>query len=298
MHPACTIDAMSQSPSNGLGHPVSATCTGYEAIAASLSQRLQLTRPLAFIDLETTGTNVAVDRIVEIAVLRLMPDGSCELRTKRVHPGIPIPPESTAVHRITDEDVRYEPEFWELAGSLATYLGDCDFAGFGVVRFDMKLLEAEFRRAKVPFSMDGRYVVDAMAIFFDREPRNLSAAVRFYCGKDLEDAHAAREDVLASMEVLAAQFDRYEGLPASLPELGAVGARRDPSWIDADGKLVRIGGEAAIGFGKYRGRTLASLRGEDPGYLRWILSSDFSAEVKKLVGESLGNAAGPERRLL
>ncbi len=272
--------------------------TDFEAIAANLARRLQLTRPLAFIDLETTGTNVAVDRIVEIAILRLMPDGASELRTKRVNPAMPIPPESIAVHRITDEDVRYEPEFWELAGSLAKYLEDCDFAGFGVVRFDIKLLEAEFRRAKVPFSMDGRYVVDAMAIFFDREPRNLSAAVRFYCGKDLEDAHAAREDVLASLEVLAAQFDRYEGLPASLPELGAVGVRREPNWIDPDGKLVRVGGETAIGFGKYRGRTLASLRADDPGYLRWILSGDFSPEVKAMVRDSLGAPAGPEPRLL
>ncbi len=272
--------------------------TDFEAIAANLARRLQLARPLAFIDLETTGTNVAVDRIVEIAILRLMPDGASELRTKRVNPAMPIPPESIAVHRITDEDVRYEPEFWELAGSLAKYLEDCDFAGFGVVRFDIKLLEAEFRRAKVPFSMDGRYVVDAMAIFFDREPRNLSAAVRFYCGKDLEDAHAAREDVLASLEVLAAQFDRYEGLPASLPELGAVGVRREPNWIDPDGKLVRVGGETAIGFGKYRGRTLASLRADDPGYLRWILSGDFSPEVKAMVRDSLGAPAGPEPRLL
>ena len=272
--------------------------TDFEAIAANLARRLQLTRPLAFIDLETTGTNVAVDRIVEIAILRLMPDGASELRTKRVNPAMPIPPESIAVHRITDEDVRYEPEFWELAGSLAKYLEDCDFAGFGVVRFDIKLLEAEFRRAKVPFSMDGRYVVDAMAIFFDREPRNLSAAVRFYCGKDLEDAHAAREDVLASLEVLAAQFDRYEGLPASLPELGAVGVRREPNWIDPDGKLVRVGGETAIGFGKYRGRTLASLRADDPGYLRWILSGDFSPQVKAMVRDSLGAPAGPEPRLL
>jgi len=280
------------------GPPVTATPTGFEAIAASLAQRLQLTRPLAFVDLETTGTNVAVDRIVEIAILRLMPDGASELRTKRVNPGMPIPPESTAVHRITDEDVRYEPEFWELAGSLATYLDGCDFAGFGVVRFDMRLLEAEFRRAKVPFSMDGRYVVDAMAIFFDREPRNLSAAVRFYCGKDFPDAHAAREDVVASLEVLAAQFDRYEGLPTSLPELGAVGVRRDPSWIDADGKLVRVDGEAAIGFGKYRGRTLKSLRTEDAGYLRWILSSDFSDQVKALVREVLSGDPPPESRLL
>lgn len=272
--------------------------TDFEAIAANLARRLQLARPLAFIDLETTGTNVAVDRIVEIAILRLMPDGASELRTKRVNPAMPIPPESIAVHRITDEDVRYEPEFWELAGSLAKYLEDCDFAGFGVVRFDIKLLEAEFRRAKVPFSMDGRYVVDAMAIFFDREPRNLSAAVRFYCGKDLEDAHAAREDVLASLEVLAAQFDRYEGLPASLPELGAVGVRREPNWIDPDGKLVRVGGETAIGFGKYRGRTLASLRADDPGYLRWILSGDFSPQVKAMVRDSLGAPAGPEPRLL
>lgn len=259
----------------------------YERIAAELAKRLQLSRPLAFIDLETTGTNVTVDRIVEIAVLRIQPDGSSEMRGRRVNPGMPIPPEATAVHGITDDDLRREPEFWEFAPSLAEYLRDCDFAGFGVVRFDMKLLEIEFRRAQADFSLVGRFVVDAMAIFFDREPRNLSAAVRFYCGKDFEEAHAAREDVLASLEVLAAQFERYDGLPTSLMELGEIGVRRDPSWIDTDGKIIRVAGEPAIGFGKHRGRTLKSLVAEEPGYLRWILSSDFSDEVKSLVRETL-----------
>lgn len=270
----------------------------YERVAADLARRLQLSRPLAFIDLETTGTSVVTDRIVEIAILRLMPDGSSELRAKRVNPAMPIPPESTAIHGITDQDVRHEPEFWEMAGSLAAYLAECDFAGFGVVRFDMKLLEAEFRRAQVEFSVDGRYVVDAMAIFFDREPRNLSAAVRFYCGKDFQEAHAAREDVLASLEVLAAQFERYDGLPASLPELGQIGVRRDPNWIDPEGKLIRVAGEPAIGFGKYRGRTLSSLRSEDRGYLRWILTSDFGDQVKANVREALGMEVPPEPRLL
>ena len=172
-------------------------------IARGLADHLQLRRPLAFIDLETTGTSVQNDRIVEIAVVRILPDGSGDVRSERVDPEMAIPAEATAVHGITDEDVRGEQAFRDLAPGLAEHLRDCDFAGFGVVRFDLKLLEAEFRRAKVSFSMDGRFVVDAMAIFFDREPRNLSAAVKFYCNKEFADAHAAREDVFASIEVLA-----------------------------------------------------------------------------------------------
>lgn len=269
---------------------------GLERVAVDLAKRLQLSRPLAFIDLETTGTNVASDRVIEIAILKLLPDGTTQIRTRRINPGMPIPPESTEIHHITDGDVRYAPEFWEIAPTFAEFLSDCDLAGFGIVRFDVKLLEAEFRRAGVEFSIDGRAAVDAMAIFFDREPRNLSAAVRFYCGKDLPGAHAAEDDVIASLEVLAAQFERYEGLPVSLPELGAIGSRRDPSWVDADGRLIRVGGEVAIGFGKHRGRTLAKLREEEPGYLRWIVSTDFSDQVKSLVREALGE--GPAARLL
>lgn len=269
------------------------TPPGYEQVASELAKRLQLTRPLAFIDLETTGTSVTSDRIVEIAMLKVMPGGETEIRTRRINPGVPIPPEATAIHGITADDVRYAPEFRELAPTFAAFLADCDLAGFGVVRFDVKLLEAEFRRAQVDFSVEGRSTVDAMAIFFDREPRNLSAAVRFYCGKDLPGAHAAEDDVIASLEVLAAQFERYDGLPVSLPELGAIGGRREPSWVDPEGKLIRVGDEVAIGFGKYQGRTLAALAEDDPKYLHWILDRDFSEQVKSLVRAALGERAAP-----
>ncbi len=272
--------------------PKDALPTPYTRVARELATRLQLRRPLAFLDLETTGTSVQNDRIVEIAVVRIFPDGHGDVRSERVDPEVQIPAEATAVHGITDADVHGKPAFRDLAPGLAEHLADCDIGGFGVVRFDLKLLEAEFRRAKVAFSMDGRFVVDAMAIFFDREPRNLAAAVKFYCGKEFEEAHAAREDVLATIEVLAGQFERYDGLPTSLPELDDIALRRKPDWIDGDGQLVWVDGEAAIGFGKNRGKTLKALANEDPGYLDWMLRGDFSDTVKGRVREVLGGRAG------
>lgn len=270
--------------------PKDALPAEYARIAKELAARLQLARPIAFLDLETTGTSVQNDRIVEIAVVRIFPDGHGDVRSERVDPEMPIPAEATAVHKITDADVHGMPAFRDLAPGLAEHLANCDIGGFGVVRFDLKLLEAEFRRARVSFSMDGRFVVDAMAIFFDREPRNLGAAVKFYCGKEFEEAHAAREDVLASIEVLAGQLERYQGLPASLPELDDIAVRRKPDWIDGDGKLVWLEGEPAIGFGKNRGKTLKSLASDDPGYLDWIIRGDFSETVKGLVREALRGA--------
>jgi len=270
--------------------PKDALPADYAKVARELAARLQLSRPIAFLDLETTGTSVQNDRIVEIAVVRIFPDGHGDVRNERVDPEMAIPADATAVHGISDADVHGKPAFRDLAPGLAEHLRDCDLGGFGVVRFDLKLLEAEFRRAKVSFSMDGRFVVDAMAIFFDREPRNLGAAVKFYCGKEFEEAHAAREDVLASIEVLAGQFERYQGLPTSLPELDDIAVRRKPDWIDGDGKLVWLEGEAAIGFGKNRGKTLKSLASEDPGYLDWIVRGDFSETVKGLVREALRGA--------
>jgi DNA polymerase-3 subunit epsilon len=225
---------------------------------------------------------------VEIAVLRVEPDGSSQARARRIDPGVPIPPEATAVHGITDQDVRGEPTFAGLAKSLAALLEGCDFAGFGVARFDLRLLEAEFHRAEVPFSLEGRSVVDALRIFHDRERRDLAAACRLYLGREHEGHHGAEADARAALEVLEGQLARYPDLPGEVETLSeSYGLpRRDPSWIDADGKLVWQEGEAAVSFGKHRGRSLRELVAEEPDYLDWILQKDFSDEVKSIVGEA------------
>ena len=187
--------------------------------ARDLAAALKLERPLAFIDLETTGTSVSTDRIVEVAVLKLSPDGTVDLRSQRLNPGTPIPPEATAVHGITDADVSDRPSFRRLAASLLSFLDGCDIAGFGVARFDLRVLEAEFARAELQFSISERAVVDALSIFFAREPRDLRAAMQFYCSRDLEDAHSAEGDVIGSLEVLAAQLERYSDLPNEIAGL-------------------------------------------------------------------------------
>ena len=248
---------------------------------------INLKRPLAFIDLETTGTSPSSDRIVEIAILKLHPDGTEDFRCKRVNPGVPIPAEATAVHGITDADVANEPAFASYARSLRDFLADSDIAGFGVARLDLPLLEAEFSRAGLEFSGKGRAVVDAMTIFHQREPRNLAAAVRFYLGCDLTQAHSSEDDTRAALEVLKAQLERYEDLPEDVDALHELCNPRGADWIDSEGKIRWAGGDAIINFGKHKGATLKSLATQEPDYLRWLVGQDFSSEVKEIAAGAL-----------
>jgi DNA polymerase-3 subunit epsilon len=258
--------------------------------------RLVLTRPLVFIDLETTGVDPRNDRIVEISLMKVFPPGpdgtSPEpvVRTRRVNPGMPIPPGASAVHHITDADVAAEPRFEHLAKALAELLSDCDFAGFGVRRYDLPLLCAEFKRAGVAFDPAGRHVVDGKDIFHLKEPRTLTAAYALYCGGELQSAHSAEADMLASRDVLIGQLDRYHDLPSTIEALGAVGApAADPDAVDSEGKFKWIAGEACLNFGKGRGKSLRELAGtpDGRGMLQWILGKDFSAEVKGIVRAAL-----------
>jgi DNA polymerase-3 subunit epsilon len=253
----------------------------------ALVERLRLQRPLVFLDLESTGTSVSSDRIVEIAILRLHPDGSEKFFCRRVNPGMPIPAEAKAVHGITDADVKGEPPFASYGKSLLELLSDCDFAGFAIARFDLPLLEAEFRRAGLEFVWRDRAVIDAMAIFHAKEPRDLAGAVRFYCDRDFAGAHAADEDLRATMGVLRAQLGRYEDLPDSLGGLNELCRPRNPNWVDADGKFTWVGGVVTVAFGKHKGTPLQQLAGEDPDYLAWVLGGDFSPEVKELVRNAI-----------
>ena len=256
--------------------------------AAILARRLNLKRPLAFIDLETTGNKVPSARIVEIAIARLFPDGSTDIISHRVNPGVSIPPEATAIHGITDDDVRNEPEFRKLEASLTTHLRDCDLAGFGIARFDLPVLKAEYQRVSLTFSLGDRAVLDGMAIFFDREPRNLAAAVRFYRGRDLEGAHGAAADAVASMDVLSGQFERYSDLPTDLQGLDSMASprRREPDWLDEHGFLLWVEGNAYLNFGKYQGVSLSELVNTSPDYVEWMLRGDFPPAIKVILKDA------------
>lgn len=248
---------------------------------------LPLRRPLAVLDIEATGTSPFHDRIVEIAVLRLEPGGGSELRCKRVNPGMPIPPEATRVHGITDADVADEPGFARIARALSAFVGDSDLAGFGIARFDVPLLQAEFQRAGVEFSLQGRAMIDAMAIFHQKEPRTLAAALDFYCGHPHPKPHASRDDVLAAVEVLEAQLARYDDLPREVEELHRFCNPSAGDRIDSEGKFSWADGVAIVSFGKHRGTPLSRLASEAPEYLRWIRDGEFSQEVKDIVRGAL-----------
>lgn len=249
--------------------------------------KLNLARPLAFVDLETTGTLPQVDRIVEITVLKIFPDAREELRRRRVNPAIPIPAAATAVHGISDDDVAGEPAFANLAKSLNAFLADCDIAGFNVRGFDLTMLECEFRRAGVIFSREGRSIVDAMAIFHEKERRDLAAAVRFYCDRDFPEAHSSEDDVRAAVGVLLAQLDRYPDLPRDVAGLHAICNPAHPDWIDPDGKFRWVDGVARIMFGKHSGLSLQELARAEPDYLMWMHSKDFSPELKQIALDAL-----------
>ena len=256
--------------------------------ARKLAFRLGSQRPVTFIDLETTGIDTDEDRIVQLATLKLCPGGATILHSKMVNPGMPIPPGAVAIHGITDEDVFGCPQFGEIASKVAAFLAGCDLAGYNIVGFDLPLLEAEFRRVGVEFSLEGRRIVDVMRIFHARVPRTLEGAVRFYCEREIEDAHSADADTLSSFEVFVGQFERYPDLPPDLDELDRIS--RPPEWFDRDGKLIWQDGELCLNFGKHKGSSLGDVVEADPGYLDWILRKDFSVEVKDAIQKARAGA--------
>jgi len=260
-------------------------------------KNLTLERALCFFDLETTGADVASDRIVELCLLRIDASGATEARTRRVNPGRPIPPEATAIHGIRDEDVANEPPFRELARGLLEFVGDADLAGFNVQRFDVPLLDREFREAGLDLKLSSRLVVDAMTIFHRKEPRHLSAAVRFYLDREHVGAHGAEADVLATAEVLDAQLARYPDLPRSVRELDAW-CRPPGDPVDVSGKFVWKNGEVVFAFGPHRGRRLRDVASDSntKGFLDWILRKDFPEDAKRLAKDALAGKFPEPRR--
>lgn len=241
--------------------------------------KLNLTRPIVFFDLETTGTNINTDRIVEISLIKLLPDGRVSSKTRRINPEIPIPAEATAVHHITDEDVANEPTFRQVANSLAQLMAGCDIAGFNSNRFDIPLLDQEFCRAKVDFDFSKARFIDVQTIYHKKEPRTLVAAYKYYCGKDLEGAHSALADTQATMEVLLAQIEKYDDLPNEVGALSEYASNNRN--VDFMGRLIFDDqGREVINFGKYKGRLAEEVLAKDPGYYSWILGGDFPQNTK------------------
>ena len=246
--------------------------------------QLNLANPLVFFDLETTGVNICKDRIVEISYLKISPNGKEEGKTRRINPEMPIPPEATAIHGITDEDVKDCPTFKEIAKSLASQIEGCDLAGFNSNRFDIPLLAEEFLRANVNIDLSKRKFVDVQTIFHKMEQRTLQAAYKFYCDKELADAHSAEADTKATYEVLKAQLDRYPDLKNDVKFLSEYSSFTNN--VDFAGRMIyNDKGEEMINFGKYKGRLVTEVLQLDPSYYAWIIGGDFPLNTKQKLTE-------------
>ena len=245
---------------------------------------LNLKRPIVFFDLETTGVDTSKDRIVEISMIKVMPDGSKDVKTRRINPEMPIPAEATAVHGITDEDVKNEPTFRQLAKSLAQFIQGCDFGGFNSNRFDLPVLVEEFLRAGVDVDLKRRKFVDVQNIFHKKEQRTLVAAYKFYCAKALTDAHSAAADTMAPYEVLCAQLDHYDDLENDIDFLAEYSERE--KVVDYAGRIIyNDKGEEVFGFGKYRGQKVEEVFRREPSYYAWMREGDFPLYTKKVITE-------------
>ena len=244
--------------------------------------KLNLRRPLVFFDLETTGINITKDRIVELSYIKVLPDGSDVRKTIRVNPGMHIPEQATAVHHITDEDVKDKPLFKEIAKTLAKDFEGCDFAGFNSNRFDIPLLMEEFLRAGVDFDISKRKFIDIQTIFHKMEQRTLTAAYKFYCDKDLDNAHSANADTEATYEVLQAQLDRYPNLENDVDFLSKFSSQNRN--VDLAGRIILNDNNVEVfNFGKYKGQPVEEVLKRDSGYFGWMMQGDFPQNTKNVI---------------
>lgn len=253
--------------------------------------KLNLKSPLVVFDLETTGTNISQDRIVELAMVKVFPDGSVEEKSRRINPTIPIPKETSMIHGIYDEDVKDEPTFKQVAKSLAQYLEGCDLAGFNCLNFDVPMLVEEFLRVNVDFDVDSRQIVDAQKIFHMMEKRTLKAAYKFYCDLNLENAHSALADTKATYEVLLAQVQKYDGQKAedalgnhittienNVPALSKLSTSK---MVDLAGRIVYKDDVEVFNFGKHRGKPVAQVLKKEPSFYDWMMKGDFPLDTKR-----------------
>ncbi len=258
--------------------------------------KLNLRSPVCFFDLETTGTNITQDRIIEIAVIRIQTNGEQIMRSHRLNPTIPIPPEAAAIHGITDEDVKHLPTFKEVAREYVKLFEGADLAGFNILRFDLPLLVEEFLRAGVDFDYSRKKIIDAQRIFHLMEKRTLSAAYKFYTGRELSSAHSAEADTLASLEVLLAQIERYENQPVidghgrkigeiknDLEELSRL---TSSDLVDLAGRIIRNEkGEEVFNFGKHKNKKVLDVLRDEPSYYEWMMNGDFPLDTKRKLTE-------------
>ncbi|WP_109830741.1 3'-5' exonuclease [Reichenbachiella versicolor] len=254
--------------------------------------KLNLKAPLAIFDLETTGTNVTSDRIVEISIVKIMPDNEETIKTKKINPTIPIPIESSLIHGIYDKDVKDEPTFKSIAKSLEEFLKGCDLGGFNCMKFDIPLLVEEFLRAGIDFDISNRKFVDAQKVFHMMEKRTLTAAYKFYCDKTLEGAHSAEADTKATAEVIKAQVEKYEGEEAvdtmgnvitkienSVDSLHALSAS---NLVDLAGRFVlNADGVEVFNFGKHKGKPVEDILKREAGYYDWMMKGEFPQDTKR-----------------
>ena len=246
--------------------------------------KLQLTKPLCFFDLETTGTDISNDRIVEIAILKLQPNGTQEKMEKRINPEIQIPFEVSQIHGITNEMVANSPTFKEESHKIYSFIKGCDLAGYNSDRFDIPLLVEELLRSEVSFNFNNIKTVDVQTIFHKMEARTLTAALRFYCDEELSDAHSAQADAKATHDVLLAQLDRYDDLEPNVDFLNNFSKRKKTA--DFAGFLVfDKSNEMCFGFGKHKGKKIKDILENEPGYFGWVLNADFPRYTKKILTE-------------
>ena len=247
--------------------------------------KLKLDRPMICFDLETTGLNPSTDRIIEMCLIKVYPNGDRDVKTRRINPEQPIGKEASEITGIKDEDVKDSPTFAKVAKSLLEFLDGCDLSGYNLLRFDVPVLVEEFKRVGLEYDLKEVQIVDVQRIFHKKEARTLEAALKFYCDKDLEGAHAAENDVIATLDVLEGQLERYDDLEPTLEYLAAY--TKDDRWADQTGRLHWVDGEAAVAFGKHKGTKLSVLVRSEPGFLKWILGKEFPEDVKKIVRDAL-----------
>ncbi|MCA6448809.1 MAG: 3'-5' exonuclease [Chitinophagaceae bacterium] len=247
--------------------------------------KLQLTRPIAFVDLETTGINISTDRIVEIAIVKISPDGSRQVKRKLINPEMPIPQASSDIHGITDEMVKDAPTFKQAANELKQFIENCDLGGYNSNRFDIPMLIEEFLRIGMDFNIDGRKLVDVQKVFHMMEQRTLSAAYKFYCQKSLDGAHSAEVDAIATWEVLEAQVERYPQIGNTVESI--VKFTGEDDIVDFARRFIKDKGVEIFNFGKHKGKPVVQVLKEEPQYYDWMMKGDFAMNTKQKLTEIL-----------
>jgi DNA polymerase-3 subunit epsilon len=247
---------------------------------------LQLARPIAFFDLETTGVNLSTDRIIEVAIIKILPDGTRQVKRKLLNPGIPIPPETTAIHGITDEMVKDVPSFKQCGNELKQFIENCDMGGYNSNRFDIPILMEEFLRAGMEVDLSACRMVDVQHIFYKMEPRTLTAAYKYYCDKELVDAHSAEADVNATIDVFMSQIERYPQMGNSLDSILAV-IGEDKVVDYARRFIFDEKGVEVFNFGKHKGRPVVDVLKAEPQYYDWMIRGDFPLHTKQKLTEIL-----------